>query len=139
MKTVTNRDVLAKVSGGEFTLSEVGGVLATATAIGAGYGASSIISATPGGYAALEAGLKMPVGGAYLAGASASFLAGFGIGTFAYHNSTMVQNGSQAVIGAGFSAVRAIANFFSQGSARASASAVSTGSDSGEEFNLACY
>ena len=139
MKTVTNREVLAKVSGGELTLGEVGGVTAVATALGAGYGASSVIAETPGGYRALPLALRVPVTGAAVAGLWAAGATGYGIGTVLYNNSTTVQNGSQAAVGAVFSAFRAVGNWFSKGATSTSARSATTGSDSGEEINLACY
>lgn len=99
MKTVTSRQILERVSGGSgVTLAEVGAVSATGTSLGAGYGASSVIAATPGGFHALELGMRIPVGGAAAAGLIASAAAGYAVGTVIYNNSTAVRNGADAAV-----------------------------------------
>ena len=120
MKTVSDRQVLARVSGGAGEKGGGGGItrgefIAGAGAIGGGLGASKGITAA-GGYAALSTTVAIPTLIAAGTGLATSFLGGYAAGTALYEDSTWVQRGSQAVVGGIMDAGNAIGGLFSGGS-----------------------
>ncbi|MES2898490.1 MAG: hypothetical protein V4723_02125 [Pseudomonadota bacterium] len=115
MKTVSNRQILAKVAGGA---DEKGGgitrgeFITGAGAIGGGVAASKVVTAA-GGWAALSPAVMGPVYVASFTGVGTAAAAGYTAGTVLYHNSDLVQSGSQAAVGAVMDAFKAIGNWLS--------------------------
>ena len=108
MRTITDTRVLRSIFGG-FAAGEggrpSGEYIGAGVAVGAGVGGALALGNTAtfagisGGAAALGGTAGITAGGALAGGFVASYLVGYQIGTAAYENSTMVQDGSGWVVG----------------------------------------